>query len=279
LDARLDVVERTLAARLEALRIEKRRADTGYSPVLELRQAEAEYHAAAELIPATRLAIRRQEDGLSLLLGRNPGAVARGLELDALNLPPVPAGLPASLLRRRPDIAAAEQQMVAADRTLDSVRAAFMPDLQLSGQGGAVVSSLIEQNPTGIYTVEAGILGPIFDAGRLRAQQRGAAAQRNEAAYNYRRTALTAFKEVEDGLAAVQRSAEQEASLAQEREALAATLRLATRRYRSGYSPYLEQVDAERALLSAELSLVQSRADRLNAAVSLYEALGGGWTS
>jgi NodT family efflux transporter outer membrane factor (OMF) lipoprotein len=279
LDAQLDVARRTLEAREAALRLVTRRVRAGYSAQLDLHQAEAEYRAAQELIPATELAIRRGEDGLCLLLGRTPGDIGRGRPLQSLLPPAVPAGLPASLLRRRPDVVAAEEQLVAADRSLDAVRAAFMPDLVLSAQGGAVVSSLIQRDPTGVYTIEAGILGPLFDAGRLRAEQGAATARRNQAAYAYRKAALSAFRDTEDALAALQRSGEQEQSLTQERDALAATLQQATGRYRSGYSPYLEQIDAERALLASELMLIQSRADRLVAAVSLYEALGGGWSA
>jgi outer membrane protein, multidrug efflux system len=141
-----------------------------------------------------------------------------------------------------------------------------------------VVSGLIQRDPTRVYTIEAGILGPLFDAGRLRAEQGAAAARRNQAAYACRKTALSAFRDAEDALAGLQRSSEQEQSLTQERDALAAALQQATGRYRSGYSPYLEQIDAERTLLASELMLIQSRADRLVAAVSLYEALGGGWS-
>lgn len=277
LDARLEVLQRTLQARADSLRLIKRRADAGYSPQLDLRQAEAEYHAAEQLIPVTQLAIRRQEDGLSLLLGRNPGDISRSRSLRAVVPPTVPAGLPASLLRRRPDIAAAEQQLVAADRSLDSLRAAFLPDVSLSAQGGAVVADLIARNPTGVYTIEASILSPILDAGRLRAQQGVAAARRNQAAYAYRKSALSAFRDVEDALASTQRLAEQETALVAQRDALAAALRQATARYRAGYSPYLEQLDADRAVLASELTLVQTRADRLNAAVALFQALGGGW--
>jgi outer membrane protein TolC len=140
-----------------------------------------------------------------------------------------------------------------------------------------VVADLIARNPTGVYTIEASILSPILDAGRLRAQQGVAAARRNQAAYAYRKSALSAFRDVEDALASTQRLAEQETALVAQRDALAAALRQATARYRAGYSPYLEQLDADRAVLASELTLVQTRADRLNAAVALFQALGGGW--
>jgi len=279
LDAQLAVLRKTLDTRAQALRLVERRANAGYSPTLELRQAQAEYHAAEQLIPVTELAIRKQEDGLSILIGRAPAPIIRGETLESLSPPAVSAGLPSALLRHRPDVAAAEDQVVAAEHSLDSVRAAFMPDLQLSAQAGAVMSTLIERNPTQIYTLEGGVLGPIFDSGRLRAEQSGAAARRDEAAFNYRKAVLTAFRETEDALATVQHAREQEMALDQEQQALAAAYRQASGRYRAGYSPYLETVDAERTLLAVQLAEVQSQADRLNAAVSLFEALGGGWSA
>jgi outer membrane protein, multidrug efflux system len=210
------------------------------------------------------------------LLGENPGPVARGAELYAIAEPSVPASLPSQLLRRRPDIIAAENDLVASERTLDRARAAFMPQIRLAASGGYVGADLLPDNPVDVFNLGASILAPIFDAGRLNAQQHVAAARRDRAAYAYQRTALNAFSEVEDALAAVSRTREQEQSLSVQRDALAHALTLATNRYRAGYSPYLEQLDAQRGLLSADLQLVQVRTDRLNAAVTLYEALGGG---
>jgi multidrug efflux system outer membrane protein len=279
LDARLLVLRDTLTARGEELRVAKRRADTGYGTQLELAQAEAAYHATEELIPATELAITRQEDGLSLLLGANPQAIARGEVLDKLGAPAVPASLPSSLLRRRPDIAASEQQLAAADHALDAARDAFMPDFQLAATGGLVGSNLVTGSPFAIWSLGGSILAPIFSAGRLEAQQDAATARRDEAAFAYRRAALAAFKEVEDALSAVERDEEQEKAIAAERDSQAHALVLATHRYREGYSPYLDQLDAQRGLLSTQLALVQARTDRLNAVVTLYQSLGGGWQS
>jgi NodT family efflux transporter outer membrane factor (OMF) lipoprotein len=277
LDARLAVVRDTVAARADSLRIAQRRAQQGYATQLELEQAEAEFHATEQLVPALQLAIARQENGLSVLLGENPRAIERGIELSALTIPTVPMLLPADLLRRRPDIAQAEQQIVAADRSLDSARAAFLPTIRLGASGGYVDSTLIG-DPVGIFTIGGSILAPLFEGGRLRAQADTAAARRDQAAYLYRKVALSSFREVEDALAAVQRTSEQELALRQQRDALARALVQATNRYRAGYSSYLEQLDAQRGLLSADLSLVQANSDRLTAAVSLFQALGGGWT-
>jgi len=277
LDQRLAVAQETLAARTEALRIARRRAEAGYTSALELHQAEAEYRATQQLVPAAQLAISRQENALSLLLGTTPGPIPRGLPLDRLTAPAVPDGLPADLLRRRPDLFQAEQTLVAADRTLDSARAAMLPNLALTGSAGVVLSTALA-NPIGVFSIGASVLSPIFDGGRLRAQNDVAVARRDQAAFAYRRTALTAFQEVDNALAGVARSGEQATALGLQVDALAAALRNASNRYRAGYTSYIEQLDAQRGLLTAELALVQARADRLSAYVALYQAMGGGWT-
>ncbi len=277
LDQRLRVARDTLAARAEALRIARRRATTGYTSNLELRQAEGEYHAAEQLVPQAQLLVTRQENALSVLIGDAPGPIARGLPIDRLLAPAIPDGLPADLLRRRPDLFQAEQTLVATDRSLDSARAAMLPGVSLTGSAGVVLSTALA-NPIGVFSVGGSILSPIFDAGRLRAQADAAAARRDAAAFAYRRTALTAFREVDDSLAGVLRSGQQAIALAAQRAALAGALRNASNRYRAGYSSYIDQLDAQRGLLTAELTLIQAQADRLNAYVTLYQALGGGWS-
>jgi NodT family efflux transporter outer membrane factor (OMF) lipoprotein len=276
-DARLDLLKRTLEARSGTLKLIRRRAEAGYGSQLDLAQAEAEHEATAQAIPPVELAITRLENGLSILLGRAPAPIARGQSLNEITLPAVPVQLPSAILRRRPDLAASEQQIVAADRSLDAARAAFLPNLNLSASGGFVSSSLLPDDPLSIYSLGSSILAPIFNGGRIRAQADGAAARRDQAAFAYRRAVLTAFREVEDGMASVQRLGEQEEALTRQRDALARTQALAFRRYKEGYSPYLEQLDAERSLLSSDLALVQNRSDRLIAAITLYQAVGGGW--
>ncbi|WP_085810792.1 efflux transporter outer membrane subunit [Sphingomonas sp. TZW2008] len=278
LDQRLAIARATLAARAEAQRIARRRYETGYSSRLEYRQAQAEYAATAQLVPAAALAISRQENALSLLLGDNPGPVARGLPLDAIRLPPIPDGLPADLLRRRPDLFQAEQTLVAADRSLDSQRAAMLPNLALTGSAGLVLSTALA-NPVGVFTLGASILAPLFDGGRLAAQEDAAAARRDQAAFGYRRAALQAFREVDDALDGVRRTGEQADDLARQTAAAQGALQNASNRYRAGYSAYIEQLDAQRSLLTAELSLVQARSDRLASYVALYQAMGGGWSA
>jgi NodT family efflux transporter outer membrane factor (OMF) lipoprotein len=276
LDQRLQIARDTLAARSEALRIARRRFETGYSSRLELRQAQAEYAATEQLVPAAELAIARAENALSLLVGDAPGPIARGVPLDRLTLPDIPPGLPADLLRRRPDLFQAEQNLVAADRSLDSQRAAFLPNLALTGSAGVVLSTALG-TPVGVFSLGGSILAPLFDGGRLAAQEDAATARRDQAAFAYRRTALTAFQEVDDALAGVERTREQAAAFSAQVAAARGALQNATNRYRAGYSAYIEQLDAQRSLLTAELSLIQAENDRLASAIALYRALGGGW--
>ncbi|WP_010218066.1 efflux transporter outer membrane subunit [Sphingomonas sp. PAMC 26621] len=277
LDARLAVARDTLAARGDGLRIARRRAETGYTSNLELHQAEGEYRATEQLIPQAQLAITRQEDALSLLLGDNPRAIPRGAALTALTLPPIPEGLPADLLRRRPDLYQAEQTLVAANRSLDSARAALLPNVALTGSVGVILTTALA-NPVGVFSLGGSVLSPLLDGGRLRASADAATARRDQAAYAYRRAALSAFRDVDDSLAGVQRSGQQAVAIRGQRDALAAALRNASNRYRAGYSSYLDQLDTQRGLLTAELALVQANSDRLTSYVSVYQAMGGGWS-
>jgi NodT family efflux transporter outer membrane factor (OMF) lipoprotein len=279
LDARLAVARQTLEARNEALRLARSRTDAGYSPQLELAQAQAEYQATAQIIPPLEQLVTRQENALRLLVDDIPGPVARGASLAALAEPAIPDGLPSQLLTRRPDVAQAEFQLAAAHHSLAAARKRFLPQLRLSGSAGLTYSSLLPDDPIKIWSLGASILAPLFEGGRLRAGAESAGAQRDVAAFAYRRTALNAFREVDDALAAAHHSDEQVAILRLQRDALADGFRLATNRYRAGYSPYLEQLDAQRGLLGAELGLIQAQADALTARIALYQAMGGGWSS
>lgn len=274
LDKRLDVLEATLEARGHALKFARDRAEVGYTSQLELRQAEAEYQATAQLVPQLKAQIARQENALSVLTGELPGAIARGGTLEDLRQPAAPATLPSELLRRRPDVAAAEYRIAAADAKMRMARADFMPSINLGATAGLVLSDLLA-DPVGIWSLGGSILAPIFQGGKLQAQLDGATAQRDQAAWAYRSTVLNAFREVEDRMAVLANLKDQEAALLAQQAAVADALRHARNRYRAGYTPYIEQVDAQRALLGVELSLVQVRADELTTMVGLYQAVGG----
>ncbi len=277
LDARREVVRQTIAAREEGLRLARSRARSGYTSQLEMQQAEAEYQAARLILPQVDVAIARQENALRLLIGEVPGSVPRGRTLATLTAPSLPdQGLPSELLRRRPDIAQAELALAASDSTLSAARKQFLPTIRLSASAGAVFNSALP-DPVTIWSVGGSILAPLFEGGRLRAGVETAAARRDQAAFAYRRTALTAFREVEDALANVASLSRQRDAAEAQRRAVAEALRHATNRYQAGYSSYLEQLDAQRALLAADLGLVQLRADQVTALIVLYQALGGGW--
>jgi len=277
LDERLRIARATLADRARSLHVAQRRSDSGYSSMLELRQAEAEYRATAQMVPAAELAVSEQESALSTLIGESPTSLIRPTNgLRKLTVPRVPAGLPSDLLRRRPDVIAAENAMIASDRSLDSARAAMLPSFALTGSVGSIIAAALP-NPETIFLLGGSVLAPIFDSGRRRANAETAAARRDEAAFAYKRTALGAFREVDDGLATVGKLEAQRFELSAEVEAQSGLLRVASERYRAGYASYLDQVDAERSLLSAQLSLINVQTQRLTAFVSLYEAMGGGW--
>lgn len=277
LDKRLETLMHTLDARAQSLRIMQRRAAAGYASQLDLSQAQADYAAAEALVPTTKLSISTAEDALSTLLGANPRTIERGDQAIGIEAVPVPVSLPSALLRRRPDLVAAEDQVVAADHSLDAARAAFMPDLQLSASFAQVSSTLFANGPIDVFSFGGSLLAPLIDAGRLRAQEDAVAARRDQAALAYRRATLRAFSEVEDALASTQRTREQLVPLKAQQAALQRSLALATRRYQAGYSAYLEQLDAQRSLLGADLSIAQAQADHAIAYVRLFEALGGGW--
>ena len=274
LDARLDVLRRTLQAREQALKFARDRAEVGFTSQLEWRQAEAEYQATAQLLPPIEAQIARQENALSVLTGDVPDGPSRRGTLATMTLPPPPDALPSELLRSRPDIAAAEYRLAATDAGMRAARTRFMPTVAISATAGAAFSDLLA-DPVGLWSVGGSLLAPIFTAGRLQGQFDVATAQRDQAAYAYRGTVLNAFREVEDRLVLLARLTDQKRSLEAQRAAVADALRHAQNRYRAGYTPYIEQVDAQRSLLGVELSLIQLEADQLNAMIGLYQAVGG----
>jgi multidrug efflux system outer membrane protein len=280
LDAQLDLARATLQLREQSRQLAQRQFEVGYSSRLEMLQAESEYRATAETIPQLERSVFEQENALSILTGVNPGAVARGGALAELNAPAVPVGLPSDLLRRRPDIYRAEQNLVALNASLTAARDQLLPSFKLtvSGQGVASSFSQLIHAPITLWTLGAGIAAPLFDAGRLQAQTDIAAAQRNEAVFAYETAVRAAFSETENSLDAVFQLKRQQEDTRARRDAAAETLRIARNRYRNGYASYLEELDAQRTLFSAELNLLQLQTRILTASVDLYRAMGGGWS-
>jgi NodT family efflux transporter outer membrane factor (OMF) lipoprotein len=277
LDAQLAIAQETLATRADGLRLITRRVAAGYSPALEGDQAQSEYETAAQLVPALQLSITQQENTLRILLGDSPGTIERGAALADWTVPPAPSSLPSEVLRQRPDIAQAESVLAGTEQDLKAARAAFMPRITLGATGGLANSTLIA-NPISLFSLGGSILAPILEGGALGAQRDDAAARRNEAAFAYKKAALSAFAQVENAMASVQRLEAEEAAAARDRDALARAFKLADERYRAGYAPFLDRLDAERSLLGARLSVVSLQAQRLEAIVLLNQSLGGGWS-
>ncbi len=281
LDQRLAIARATLTSRAESLRIQRLRFQAGITSELDWRQAESEYEATQAVIPQLEQEIARQENALSVLLGRNPGPIERGRPLPELRSPEVPAGLPSELLERRPDIREAEQQLVAANAQIGVARAAYFPSISLTGLLGSASTDLgdLFTGPARLWQYAAPISVPIFTFGRIEGSVQAAEAVQHQALEGYRKAIQTAFREVDDGLVAVRMTREQAEAQRRQTEALARYLTLARLRYDNGYTSYLEVVDAERNLFDAQLSLAQTRGAELNAHVALYRAMGGGWVA
>jgi outer membrane protein, multidrug efflux system len=284
LDLELEISRRTLASRQGSLRLVQLRYQGGVAALIDVRQAEVLLYTAAETVPDVERRIEQTENLISVLLGRSPGTVARGrstAEQLALAPPAVPAGLPSSLLERRPDIRQAEDQLWAATARIGVAKADYFPRVFLTGAAGAggVMIDGRWFGPQGVLAVAPQLTVPIFNMGRVGAGVDSAAARALEALVRYEQTIQQAFREVADAL--VEHSKRRESRIQQGLlvDSLRDAARLADIRYRGGVTSYLEVLDTERQLFDAELFLAQSQRDELLAIVRLYRALGGGWES
>jgi outer membrane protein, multidrug efflux system len=280
LDLELEISRRTLASRQDSLRLTQLLSDHGATSLLDVRQAEQLVYTAGEQIPDLERRIEQQENFISILLGKNPAAVPRGRKLtEQPHAPEVPAGLTSSLLERRPDIRQAEQQLIAFNAQIGVAKAAYFPQITLTGTGGYQSSALTSlfSGPTGLWNFGASLTQPIFTGGRIRSGVRFAEAQQQEALLIYQQTIQQAFREVSDALVAYRKNQEfrsQQELLTQSAQDAA---RLSDMRYRGGVTSYLEVLTNETNYFSAELSLTQAQRNELLALVQLYKALGGGW--
>jgi outer membrane protein, multidrug efflux system len=280
LDLDLEISKRTLASNEETLRLARRRFDQGLISELDVRQFESEVANPAARVADFERQIAQKENQLSVLVGRNPGSIPRGSGL-AETLAPlaIPAGLPASLIDRRPDVRQSEQQLHAALARIGVARGALMPTITLTGEYGTQSQdfSNLFKSSTEIYQLFGGVSIPIFTGGQVGKQVDVARARAEQARYGYEQTVLVALQEVNDALVGVRASRDVTAAQERQTEALRSAYRLADRRYQNGISSYLEVLDAQRNLFAAELALALAERLQLSAAVELYKALGGGW--
>jgi multidrug efflux system outer membrane protein len=262
------------------LRLIQERQGGGVATLLDLREAEQLVSSAAATIPTLEQQIEQTENQISLLLGKNPGGVVRGRRFTEQDMPPeIPTGMPSSLLERRPDIRAAEQGLIAANANIGVAKAAYFPQVSLSGLLGGQSTQLASlfNGPNSAWSFTPQVSQPIFSAGRLKSTVKLAQAERDGALIQYQRTIQTAFTEVSNALIAHQRTRESRIEQETLVTALQDRTRLAYVRYLGGVDTQLNALDADRDLFQAELSLVQIRLDELLSVVQLYKALGGGW--
>ena len=280
LDLELAIARRTRDVANDSLRLTRTRRERGVATALDVQQAEQLLHIASAQIAGLERDAAQAENALSLLLGRAPGEIPRGLELEAFKLPPaVPAGLPSELLERRPDIRQAEQELVAANAQIGVAKAEYFPRISLTGLFGFQSRALSDllTGPARLWTASANATAPIFNAGRTRANVRLAESVQRELVVNYQRAIYSALREVADALAAYRKTSEQRAEQEQLVEALRNSARLSNERYQGGIDNYLQVLDAQRNLFQGELDLARLRQLELSSLVQLYRALGGGW--
>jgi len=279
LDRSLEIAQATVKSREETFELFKRRFEKGVISQLELSQVESIYQQARSALPVLERAIAQQENALCLLLGRNPGPIPRGKTLDELVLPAVPAGLPSDLLTNRPDIRQAEQNLISANAQIGVARAQYFPSISLTGAFGWASSDIVDLfgSSSKQWSVSAPITVPIFTAGAISGKVKAAKAAQQEALVRYQQTIQNAFREVEDSLITVKSVREELEAQLRTLEAFRTYAHLAHRRHESGYSSYIEVLDAERGLFSAELAVTQVRGDLFQSLVNLYKAMGRGW--
>ena len=280
LDLELEISRRTLASRKNSLQLTQTLANGGATSMLDVRQAEQLVFTAAETIPDLERQIEQQENFISTLLGNNPGPIARGTKLTEQPHPPqIPAGLPSSLLERRPDIREAEAQLIAANAQIGVAKADYFPQITLTATGGYQSSALTSlfTGPAGLWSFGGSLAQPIFEGGRIRSNVRFTEARQQEAALVYQQTIQQAFRGVSDAL--VGYSKDREFREQQEQLTFSAqdAARLSETRYRGGATSYLEVLTNETNYFDAELGLAQAQLNELVALVRIYRNLGGGW--
>jgi multidrug efflux system outer membrane protein len=279
LDKQLEITQRTADSRRGTLELFELRFQNGIISEVDLSQAESEYEDALARLPDIERAIGQTENALSVLLGRNPGPIPRGLPLDALILPAVPAGVPSGLLERRPDILRAEQTLIAANARIGVAKSLYFPTISLTGAFGTVstdLSSLFTASSRA-WNFGVPVSVPLFTAGRIGGEVKAAEAVQQQALYGYQQTIQNAFREVDDALLDRGKSGQRIDALSRQLKALRNYARLARMRYDEGYTSFLEVLDAERSLFNVELAHTASQNVLFRSLINIYKSMGGGW--
>jgi multidrug efflux system outer membrane protein len=273
-------IEQNIAAAKRILTITQAKVTNGVSSQLDLSQQEATVYGQEAALPVLREQEREALFALAILLGRPPeGFTVAGQNMDSMKAPPVNPGLPSALLERRPDVAQAEANLASAHANVDAARAAFFPQVSLTGAGGfasATIGTLFRASSLE-WSLGASALQTVFDGGKLIGQSDLAKAQEQGLIATYRKTVLTAFNGVENSLGQVGNFGDEESALQQEVAASANAFRISELQYREGIADLLSVLQAQQTLFTAQNQLIQVKLARLQAGVGLYLALGGGW--
>jgi multidrug efflux system outer membrane protein len=283
LDLELQITRDTVQAQIASVKLTRLRLDHGVATKLDVLQAQQVLDTANAAVPDLERQIGQEEDAISILLGNYPQDVSRGLPLVKQALPPeVPPGLPSSILERRPDIREAEQDLVAANAEIGVAKAAFFPQISLTGSGGGSFGrsstfTNLMSSQLGFWSYGAQVSQPIFTDGALRGNLRLAESEHQQALIAYRQTIQRAFGDVSDALIGYQKQHQVRLRLEDSVADLQESVRLSNMRYKGGTTTYLEVLDGQRSLYNEELTLAQARGSEYQSLVQLYRALGGGW--
>ena len=281
LDAQLSVAHKTLDTYKESVDLFTLQFQYGQVSMMNVAQAQSQYETAAAQIPLIESQIAQTQSSLAVLIGRDPGPIARGKSMYELQLPQVPAGVPSALLERRPDLLQAEQQLIAANAQIGAAKALYFPTISLTGAFGNASNELSKlfSGPARVWSYAGTLAGPIFSFGAISGQVAQAEAAQQAALLSYRLAIRNAFADVDNALVANQKLHEQLDAQRKLVAALQQYTELARLQYDGGYAPYSTVLQAEQALFPAELNLVSIRAQLFGSAVNLYKAMGGGWVA
>jgi multidrug efflux system outer membrane protein len=281
LDEQLEIAKNTLSTYAKSVKLFELQYAHGQVSMMTVEQARSQYETVAAEIPQLQSQIVETENGICVLLGRNPGPIKRGQPLSRISIPAIPQGLPSQLLERRPDLAQAEQNLIAANAQIGAAKALYFPSISLTAALGVQSSQLSDLfvGPARVWNYAGSFTGPIFTAGLISGQVEQAKALREAALQDYENAIISAFRDVENGLVAQSKLYEQLQAQQRLVVALKNYDRLAWMQYNGGYTSYLTVLTAEQQLFPAELACAQVRASELAAFVTIYKAMGGGWVS
>ena len=279
LDRQLEIAQATATNFGATERLFELRFKAGIVAKTELMQIRSQHQQALAAIPAFEQAIAAQENLISILLGKNPGPIARGKTIAQLVAPLIPADLPSTLLERRPDILQAEQNLIAANANVGAARALYYPSISLTGALGSVSTAFASllTGPASTWLIAGGLAGPIFTFGAIEGQVGSAEAQYRAALAGYQQTVLGAFRETNDALTGSQKRIQEFETQRVRVDALREFARLSKLRVDKGVSGYLEVLVAENELFAAEIASVNLQAARYTQLINVYQAVGGGW--